>query len=67
MCIFSKPDLPKPKPVPRTPTPDDDAVRNREREERARLAASSGRAATVLTGDLAPSAISGQKRVLLGV
>lgn len=64
MC-FSAPKILESKPLPPTPTIDDDAVRQRERQETARLAATSGRASTVKS-DLAPSDITGQKKVLLG-
>ena len=58
--------MPELKPLPAAPTVNDAAVRQRELEERARLAAAGGSASTVKT-DLSPSAIAGQKKVLLGV
>lgn len=64
MCIT--PRIPDPKPLPTRPTVDDDAVRQRAAQEQARLAASSGRASTVVS-DLRPSDIQGQRKVLLGV
>jgi hypothetical protein len=64
MCFSSK--VPEPKPLPPTPTIDDDAVRQRQRQEQARLAATGGRA-TTLKSDLAPSDVTGTKKVLLGV
>lgn len=63
MCFMDVPSL---KPLPAMPTANDEDVRLREEAERARLAAAGGTASTVKT-DLAPSAIAGQKRVLLGV
>jgi hypothetical protein len=65
MC-FGSPKPPKIKPLPPTPAIDDDAVKARQRQEQAQLAATSGRASTV-TSDLAPSDITGTKKVLLGV
>lgn len=64
MCFSPK--IPDPKPLPPRPTVDDDAVRQRAAQEQARLAASSGRASTVVS-DLRPSDIQGQRKVLLGV
>ncbi len=64
MCIFPK--APELKPLPAAPTVNDADVRAREAEQRAKLEAAQGSSATVKT-DLAPSALVGQKRVLLGV
>ncbi len=63
MCFFKAPKL---QPLPQTPRADSEEVRRREALERQRLAAQGGTASTVKT-DLAPSAIAGQRRVLLGV
>lgn len=64
MCLFQKP--PELKPLPPTPTANDADVKAREDALRAQLAANNGTAGTVKT-DLAPSDVTGQKRVLLGV
>jgi len=65
MCIFGgKP--PALKPLPPTPTVADKDVQAREAALRAQLDQQPGTAGTVKT-DLAPSALVGQKRVLLGV
>lgn len=63
MC-FAKP--PEVRPLPPTPTIDDDIVRRREMLERARAASQSGTQSTVKT-DLAPSDVTGTKKVLLGI
>jgi hypothetical protein len=52
--------------LPRAPTPDDDAVRQRQAQEAALLSSQGGTTATVKT-DLAPSSLTGKKKVLLGV
>ncbi|RWO68964.1 MAG: hypothetical protein EOS17_16855 [Mesorhizobium sp.] len=64
MCLFNKP--PELKPLPPTPTVQDKDVQAREAAMRAALASKTDTASTVKT-DLAPSALVGQKRVLLGV
>jgi hypothetical protein len=64
MCLFNKP--PELKPLPPTPTAQDKDVQAREAALRASLAGNDGTASTVKT-DLAPSDVTGQKRVLLGV
>lgn len=64
MCFGTK--VPEAKALPPTPTIDDDAVRSRQRQEQARLSAMGGRATTIKS-DLAPSDVTGTKRVLLGV
>jgi hypothetical protein len=64
MCFDVKP--PELKALPQAPSVDDTAVRQREAEERARLLAAGGTAGTVKT-DLAPEALTGQRKVLLGV
>lgn len=63
MCFFKPPEL---RPLPTAPSANDEEVRRREELERQRLAAAGGTAATVKT-DLAPGALTGQRRVLLGV
>lgn len=62
MCFLPKP--PKLDPLPAAPTPNDASVQKAREAEAARLA-NSGTASTVKT-DLAPSAVTTQKRVLLG-
>lgn len=66
MC-FSTPQMPELKPLPPAPTVNDEEIKRREAAERARLAASGGTAATVVS-DLQPAQVQGaQKRVTLGV
>lgn len=64
MCLFQKP--PELKPLPPAPTPQDKDVQAREDALRAELEQRQGTASTVKT-DLAPSDVTGQRRVLLGV
>ncbi|MER9459681.1 hypothetical protein NKI80_07225 [Mesorhizobium sp. M0387] len=64
MCLFQKP--PALKPLPPTPTAEDKDVQARAAALQAQLAANDGTASTVKT-DLAPGALVGQRRVLLGV
>lgn len=64
MCLFQKP--PELKPLPPAPTIADKDVQAREAALRAELDKNNGTAGTVKT-DLAPSDLTGQKRVLLGV
>jgi hypothetical protein len=64
MCLFQKP--PALKPLPATPTAEDKDVQARAAALQAQLAANDGTASTVKT-DLAPGALVGQRRVLLGV
>jgi hypothetical protein len=64
MCFMQKP--PELKPLPPTPTAQDADVQARAAAVQKQLAATDGTASTVKT-DLAPSALVGQKRVLLGV
>lgn len=64
MCLFQKP--PELKPLPPVPTAQDKDVQAREDALRAELEQRQGTLSTIKT-DLAPSDVSGQRRVLLGV
>ena len=64
MCLFQKP--PELKPLPPAPTPQDKDVQAREDALRAELEQRQGTPSTIKT-DLAPSDVTGQRRVLLGV
>ena len=64
MCLFQKP--PELKPLPPTPTIADKDVQAREAALRAELEQRQGTQSTIKT-DLAPSSLTGQRRVLLGL
>ncbi|WP_189524677.1 hypothetical protein [Mesorhizobium sp. M8A.F.Ca.ET.142.01.1.1] len=65
MCLF-QPKPPELKPLPPAPTVQDKDVQAREAALRAELEQRQGTLSTVKT-DLAPSDVTGQRRVLLGV
>ena len=64
MCFMPKP--PKLEPLPAAPAVDDAAVKQRQQIEAAKLQTAGGTPGTVKT-DLAPTDVTGTKKVLLGV